>query len=610
MIKQLPITDKCWRTSVNIQVLDRPLPMSWEEMQLRGWDYCDVILISGDAYVDHPSFGAAIIGRFLEWLGYRVGIISSPDYHDVNAFKLLGKPRLCWGITAGNLDSNLMRQTIMRRPRSDDDYAPGGKSGNRPANATIVYSAMAKQAYKDVPIILGGIEASLRRFAYYDYWQDKVKRAILFDTKAEILIYGMAERALAMTMSRLSNNQPLTGIPGTSHIIANADIHDDVVILPDFNAVSVKSDIGKLAYNQMSQLIFTSPFDKTFIQSHGDRSVIVYPPSSPLTEEEIDAVYNLPFTRSPHPAYSGQNIPAYTMIKDSITTHRGCYSGCAFCAIGAHQGKVISSRSQDNILKEITRLTKHSDFHGTITDLGGPTANMYRTGCRKGKAGCTHRTCLFPDICKNLNTNHIHAVKLLQAASKMPRVKHLFISSGIRFDLLLADESGEYLRQLAKHHISGRLKIAPEHISTKVLQVMRKPGVEVYQRFVNKYNECGGKSELVGYFISGHPGCTLNDMIDLALFLQRENIRPEQVQDYYPVPLTIAASIYYTGIDPITGEQLYVARTEKEKSYQRAILLCHKEEFSKTAKLALESVGRTDLISQLIRKDKKIPQKR
>jgi uncharacterized radical SAM protein YgiQ len=596
------ITDNCWRNNENVQVSNKHLPMSREEMKMRGWDYCDVILITGDAYVDHPSFGVAIIGRFLEWLGYRVGIISNPDYHDVNAFKVLGKPRLCWGITAGNLDSNLMRQTIMRRPRSDDDYAVGGKSGNRPANATIVYSAMAKQAYKDVPIILGGIEASLRRFAYYDFWQNKVKKAILFDTKADILIYGMAERSLAITLSKLNNKESLVGIPGTSIILSNSDIPSDAIILPDFDAVSRDSDISKAAYNQMSRLIFNSPIDKTFSQSHADRSVIVYPPSDPLSEEEIDAIYSLNFTRSPHPTYTGQNIPAYTMIKDSITTHRGCYSGCTFCAIGSHQGKVISSRSLKNIISEISRLTKHPDFHGTITDLGGPTANMYRTGCRKGKSGCTHRTCLYPDICKHLNTNHIHAVKLLKEASNIPKVKHLFISSGIRYDLLLADESGEYLNQLAKHHISGRLKIAPEHISTKVLQVMRKPGVEVYRRFVDKYNKCGGRFELIGYFISGHPGCTLNDMIELAIYLQRENIRPEQVQDYYPVPLTIAASIYYTGIDPITGEQLYVARTEKEKSYQRAILLCHKEEFRKSARLALETAGRADLISKLLKR--------
>ncbi len=571
-------------------------------MNLRGWDYCDVVLVTGDAYIDHPSFGTAIIGRFLEWLGYRVGIIASPDYHDVNAFKVLGRPRLCWGITAGNLDSNLMRQTIMRRPRSDDDYAPGGKAGNRPANATIVYSAMAKQAYKDVPVILGGIEASLRRFAYYDYWQDKVKRAILFDAKADILVYGMAERALTEVMSRLNRKESLAGIHGTSQIIPNSEIPENALILPDFNQVSEMSDNGKAQYNQMSRIIFTAPPDKSIVQSHGDRAVIIYPPSAQLSEEEIDAVYNLPFTRSPHPVYARQNIPAYTMIKDSITTHRGCYSGCAFCAIGAHQGKAISSRSHDNILGEITRLTKHPDFRGTITDLGGPTANMYRTGCRKGRPGCPDRTCLNPNICKNLNTSHANAVKLLRDASKIVGVKHLFISSGIRYDLLLADTSGEYLRQLAKHHISGRLKIAPEHIVPDVLKVMRKPDVDVYRRFVQKYHECGGKSELVGYFISGHPGCTLNDMIELAIYLQKENIRPEQVQDYYPVPLTIAASIYYTGIDPITGEKLFVARTEKEKSYQRAILLCHKEEFSKTARLALEAAGRNDLIPKLLRR--------
>ncbi len=601
MKDKLPITDNYWRINKNQQLPDRPLPMSREEMNLRGWDYCDVILITGDAYVDHPSFGVALIGRFLEWLGYRVGIIANPDYHDVNAFKILGKPALCWGITAGNLDSNLMRQTIMRRPRSDDDYAAGGKAGNRPANATIVYSAMAKQAYKDVPIILGGIEASLRRFAYYDYWQDKIKRAILFDAKADILIYGMGERALASVMSRLYNNESLSGIPGTSLIVSNDSLPSDIIRLPEFEIVSEKSDLGKSTYHQMSKLIFTSPADTTFSQSYGNRSVVIYPPSAPLKENEIDAIYNLPFTRSPHPAYDGHKIPAYIMIKDSITTHRGCYSGCAFCAIGAHQGKVISSRSQENILQEIIRLTKHPDFHGTISDLGGPTANMYRTGCKKGKPGCPDRTCLYPNVCKNLNTSHIDSVKLLRAASKIIGVKHLFISSGIRYDLLLSDTSGEYLRQLAQHHISGRLKIAPEHISPNVLHIMRKPGADIYNKFIQKYNECGGKSELIGYFISGHPGCTLNDMVDLAIYLHRKNIKPEQVQDYYPVPLTIAASIYYTGIDPISDEKLYVARTEKEKSYQRAILLCHKEDFRKTARLALEAAGRSDLINLLLK---------
>ena len=602
-----PLDAPQWRvpgTTPGTAAVPRPLPMSRREMDDRGWDECDIILVTGDAYVDHPSFGVPLIGRFLEWLGYRVGIIAQP--RTVEDFRVLGQPALCWGISAGNIDSQLIRQTIMRKPRSDDSYAAGGKAGLRPANASIVYTALAHQAYKGVPVVLGGVEASLRRFAYYDYWSDKVKRSILFDAKAEIIVYGMGERALAEIAYRLREGQDLSHIAGTAEARKSIETIARVIELPAFEDVSAATDEGKQAYANMAREIHlhSDPDDRHVLtQRHGDRWLVVHPPVRPLSTQEIDLIYDLPFTRHPHPAYEGSRIPAYEMIKDSITTHRGCYSGCTFCAIGAHQGTAISSRSRENVLAEIARLTDDPHFHGTVSDLGGPTANMYGTGCTRGRSRCPGRTCLFPTICKNLNTDHGPVLALMREARKVDGVKHVFITSGIRFDLALSAGGDGYIRELAARHVGGRLKIAPEHVADRVLQVMRKPGAEQYRRFVEQFLECSrqaGKPQqgIVEYFVSGHPGCTLRDMVELAEYLHRRHITPDQVQDFYPAPLTLAAAMYYTGLDPLTGKRVYVARGEREKTLQRALLLCHKPEFYDKAREALREAGREDLIGR------------
>jgi len=599
-----PLTSPHWRVpGASPALTNRPLPMSRREMDDRGWDACDIIVVTGDAYVDHPSFGAAIIGRFLEWLGYRVGIIAQPDPDDVESFRLLGQPRLCWGITAGNLDSQLNRFTAMRKLRHEDAYSPNGTAGLRPANASIVYTARARQAYKGVPVVLGGVEASLRRFAYYDFWSDKVKRSVLFDAKADLIVFGMGERALAEVAYRLREGQELTGIPGTVETRKELDGINDVVELPSYEEVAAPTKEGKRAFARMAADIhrYTDPqAAQCLAQRHGDRWLLAHPPAAPLSTPEVDAVYALPFTRRPHPAYDGAPIPAYEMIKDSITTHRGCYSGCSFCAIGAHQGTAISSRSQENVLAEIGRLTRDANFHGTVSDLGGPTANMYRTGCKRGRARCPGKSCLFPTVCKHLETDHGPLLKLLRAARKVEGVKHVFVSSGIRFDLALSEGGRGYIAELSAHHVSGRLKIAPEHVSRDVLNAMRKPEPELYRRFVEQYRACSAKhgknQQIVEYFISGHPGCTLRDMVELAIYLQRANITPEQVQDFYPTPMTLATAMFYTGIDPLTEKPIYVARTDREKALQRALLLCQKPEFHRKAREALREAGRDDLI--------------
>lgn len=575
--------------------------MSRRDMDDRGWQACDIILVTGDAYVDHPSFGVPLLGRFLEWLGYRVGIIAQPQ--TVEDFRALGQPRLCWGISAGNIDSQLMRQTIMRKPRSDDAYTPNGKAGRRPANASIVYTSLARQAYKGVPVVLGGVEASLRRFAYYDYWSEKVKRSILFDAKADLIVYGMGERALAEIAWRLREGLGLQDIPGTAEIRKDLTGVTKVCELPAYEEVSLPDERGKEAFTIMARDIHRhgdSQDAHALAQRHGDRWLLVHAPAAPLSTEEIDLIYALPFTRRPHPAYGKARIPAYEMIKDSITTHRGCYSGCSFCAIGAHQGTMISSRSRQNILAEIGRLAGNPDFHGTISDLGGPTANMYGTGCKYGRARCPGKSCLYPRVCSNLNTDHGHLLKLMRAARKLGGVKHVFITSGIRFDLAMSEGGRDYVKELAAHHVCGRLKIAPEHISEGVLKTMRKADASQYRAFTRAFLDCsrqaGKPQQIVEYFMSGHPGCELQDMVALAEYLHEQEITPEQVQDYYPVPLTLSAAMFYTGVDPLTGRQVYVARTDNEKALQRALLLCHKPEFHRKAREALRLAGRDDLI--------------
>jgi len=591
--------------------MDLSLPMTRKEMDQRGWDACDIVLITGDAYVDHPSFGAAFVGRWLEYLGYRVGIIAQPDPQRIETFRTLGKPCLFWGITAGNLDSELANLTVMRKLRRDDPYSPGGCAGRRPRNASIVYTACARHAFKGVPVVLGGVEASLRRFAYYDYWTDRVRRSLLFDAKADLIVFGMAERALAELALRMHKGQAWQNIPGTAEIRSTLTNLAAFKTLPAYETVADPSVAGKRAFMEMANLIEaeTDPQSgHSLAQAHGSRWLVVHPPAPPLTTDEIDLIYALPFTRRPHPSYGKDRIPAYDMIKDSVTIHRGCYGGCAFCAIGVHQGIAISSRSPANILNEIERMTRTPDFHGTLSDLGGPTANMYGTGCRRGRSPCgplgpcRRRSCLYPALCPNLQTDHTAFTKLLQAARRIPGVKHVFVSSGIRYDLALADKDETWLRELIAHHIGGRLKIAPEHIAGRALRAMHKPPATSYRRFLQRFRElcraAGQEHDVVEYFISGHPGCTLADMVELAEYLHQARIQPSQVQDFYPAPMTLAAAMYYTALDFETLQPIYVARTDREKALQRALLLCHKPEFHRKAREALRAAGRADLIGR------------
>ena len=616
--------------------------MSRHEMAQRGWPQCDVILVTGDAYVDHPSFGAALIGRHLESCGYRVGIIAAPDPNDVEAFRVLGPPRLFWGVTAGNLDSQLARLTVMRKRRRDDAYLPEGQGDLRPPNATIVYVTKVRQAFnlksqisdlrsRPIPVIIGGVEASLRRFPYYDYWTDSIKRSILFDSKADLLVYGMGERAIAEVAARLDRGEGLSGIAGTAEIQkkTNAeqstsniehrtkDVHNlecstlnvecsTFTSLPSFESVSAPTPEGKLAFNVMTRKVLlnaATDMPETLVQAQGDRQLVVYPPAAPLDTAELDTLYALPFTRKPHPVYAGKRIAAYDMIKDSVTTHRGCYGSCAFCAIASHQGKTIHSRSRKGILDEIRQLATSPDFHGTVSDLGGPTANMYGTSCSRHGAHCKRPSCLSPELCPHLITDAGPQLDLLRSARTIPGVNHVFITSGIRFDLALAQDTRGFIDELARHHVCGRLKIAPEHITPHVLRLMRKPGLPAYRSFVKRFKEAdraaGKAQQVIEYFVSGHPGCTLADMIELALYLKKENIRAEQVQDFYPAPLTIAATMLYTGHDPMTGETVYVARTDNDKSLQRALLLCHDSKFHRKAREALQLAGREDLIKVL-----------
>jgi uncharacterized radical SAM protein YgiQ len=582
-----------------------PLPVTRREMDARGWDACDVVIVSGDAYVDHPSFGAAVVGRFLESLGYRVGILAQPDPSDPASFLALGAPRLFWGVTAGNVDSQLATWTVMRKRRRDDPYSPGGRAGRRPANATIVYTSLARAAAKGVPVVIGGIEASLRRFPYYDYWTDKVRRSLLFDAKADYLVFGMAERALAALAADLRDGRRPAGIRGTAEIRASPDGFSDPVILPSFEEVSAATEDGKAAFVAMTRTIFLEHHaarDRVLVQPHGDRWLVVHPPAHPLEPDELDRLYALPFTRRPHPSYGNVAIPAYEMIRDSITTHRGCYAACAFCAIAMHQGAAVTSRSEGNIVAEIERMAATPNFHGTISDLGGPTANMYGTACKLGRPGCAARNCLTPEICANLSADPAPLLALMKRVRAIRGVRHAFVSSGIRFDLAMAGGGTRYIGELVRHHVSGRLKIAPEHVSADVLRIMRKPPADAYTRFVAAIRDAaksvGRACPIVEYFISGHPGCTLRHMVELAEYLHRNQVKPEQVQDFYPAPLTLAAAMFYTGVDPLTGERVHVARTDREKALQRALLLHHKPEFHRKAREALREASRPDRIGR------------
>jgi uncharacterized radical SAM protein YgiQ len=578
------------------------LPTSREEMQLRGWDELDILLVNGDAYIDHPAFGAALLGRLLEAEGYRVGMLAQPDWRNLEALTVMGRPRLFAAVSAGAMDSLVNHYTAAKKVRNDDAYTPGGKSGARPNRATIAYTAALKGAFKGLPILIGGIEASLRRLAHYDYWDNKVRRSVLVDSKADLLLFGMAETALLAVAEQLrlgASLDQLQEIPGTACLARQAP--EAAVMLPAFEEVA--ADPG--AYNKAFRLATEqgNPFSgKPLLQPHGERLLLVNPPARPLDQKSLDRIYALPFQKRPHPSYQDK-IPAYEQIKFSITSHRGCFGGCAFCAITHHQGKTIQSRSPASIRSEVDGLTRHPEFRGTLTDVGGPTANMYGLACGNPDAEvvCRRGSCLFPAVCRNLQTSDQQSVRLLQDLRKHPQVKHLFVASGIRYDLLV--DQPAYFDALLQHHVGGLLKVAPEAGCDRVTRIMRKPGPGLFSDFLRRFRErseqLGLKQGIVPYFISAHPGTTLNDMIDTALYLKRQRLKVEQVQEFTPTPGSLATCIYHTGSDPFSGEPVYVPRSADERRLQKALLLWHLPENRKLVLEALRKCRREPVADEL-----------
>lgn len=581
------------------------LPISIEDMKRRGWDYIDFVLITGDAYVDHPSFGAAIIGRILESRGYRVGIIAQPSWKDASDFKSLGKPRLGFLITGGNIDSMVNHYTVAKKKRSKDAYSPGGKSGMRPDRATIVYANRAREAYKDVPIILGGIEASLRRLAHYDYWDNKVRRSILLDSKADLIVYGMGENSILEIADALESGIPIeeiTYIRGTVYKTKDKERAYDYIILPSYNdIINSKLEYGESFLVQYENTDAITA--KTLIEQYQDMYVVQNPPSIPLSQRELDSVYDLFYMRNYHPIYDSQGgIPALQEVKFSIINNRGCFGGCSFCALTFHQGRVIQARSHESIINEAENMVKDTDFKGYIHDVGGPTANFRQRACdiQKDKGACIKKQCLFPKPCNNLNIDHTDYLELLRKLREIPKVKKVFIRSGIRYDYLILDKDESFFRELCEHHISGQLKVAPEHISSKVLQKMGKPSRKIYEKFVKRYYEINkdlGKSQfLVPYLMSSHPGSDIKAAIELAEYLRDLGYMPEQVQDFYPTPGTLSTCMYFTEMDPRTKEKVYVAKSPHEKAIQRALIQFKKPQNYSLILEALKIAGRDDLI--------------
>lgn len=582
------------------------LPISKEDMLERGWYYYDFLLVTGDAYVDHPSFGTAIIARVLEDEGYRVAILAQPDWKSAEAFASLGKPRYGVMINAGNIDSMVAHYTAAKKRRNDDAYSPGQKAGLRPDHATIVYSNRVREAFGDIPIIIGGLEASLRRFAHYDYWDNKVRRSILFDAQADILIYGMGERATREIAKRLAAKVPvkdIIDIRGTCVSIKNASqCAYESITCADFTKVSQ----SKHAYAE-ANLIQYDEHDpirgKAVLQPHGNEILCVNPPALPLSTEELDKVAELPYVRNYHPSYEAMGgVPAIEEVQFSITHNRGCFGACKFCSLAFHQGRMISVRSHESVLREATLITKLPNFKGYIHDVGGPTANFRHHSCKKqAKQGlCKDKDCLAPKPCANLDADHKDYLQLLRKIRSIPNVKKVFIRSGIRFDYLLQDKNGEFLSDLVKHHISGQLKVAPEHCVGHVLDYMGKPHIEVYEQFMRQYEKLNQKHEkkqfLVPYLMSSHPGSTIKDAISMAEWLNKLGRQPEQVQDFYPTPGTLSTCMYYTGINPRTMKPVHVAKSFEEKAMQRALLQWKRPEKRQYIIKALRKAGREDLI--------------
>ena len=609
----MPLVQIRKSASASARDLRRFLPTTREEMRARGWDELDVLIVNGDAYVDHPAFGGALIGRFLEARGFRVGMIAQPAWQGTADILRMGVPRLMVGITAGNLDSMLNKLTAQKKVRSEDQYSPGGRTGARPNRATIVYANLCRQAFPGVPIVIGGIEASLRRIAHYDYWSDQVRRSILLDAKADLLIFGMGERPVWEVAERLRKGEEiraLRDVRGTAHVrrkgeweqIEESQYTTDkkTVILPTHEEVSV----DKRAFAEMSRAfqMETNPGNaRPLLQPHGVEAVYYNPPAIPLETKDMDALYDLPFARVPHFAYTDP-IPAYETVKHSIVTMRGCFGGCSFCSITEHEGRVIQSRSGESILREVRALRRMDDFRGTITDLGGPTANMYEMKCKDPEIerACRRLACVFPDVCENLVTDHGPLLQIMKAVREEEGVKKVFIASGVRYDL--AERSPEFVAALAEHHTGGQLSVAPEHSKKDVLDKMKKPGIQSYERFVEQFRcasqEAGKDQHLVPYFISGHPGSTLKDMVDLAMYLKKNGMRPRQVQDFIPTPMSMATCMYHTGIDPFTRQPVYTAKDLHDKRLQKALLLYWDPAHHDEVRDALIKAGRGDLIGQ------------
>lgn len=588
------------------------LPITYKEMKSRGWDYVDFVYVIGDAYVDHSSFGPAIISRVLESRGYRVGIISQPDWKDDQSITVFGEPRLGFLVSAGNMDSMVNHYTVNKKKRSLDAYTPGGKSGSRPDYATIVYCNLIKRTYKNKPLLIGGIEASLRRLAHYDYWSEKLKKSILVDSGADLLMYGMGELAVVAIAEALDSGLSigdLTYIPGT--VYKTRDVSDLIsgeggikgIVLPDYDELCTnKLKYAESFYTQYQNTDFATA--KPLIEKYGEKRYVVQnPPSRPLTTQEFDDIYELPYMNTYHPSYKALGgVPAISEIKFSLTSNRGCFGGCNFCALTFHQGRIVQTRSHESLIREAQIMINDPDFKGYIHDVGGPTANFRHPACKKQleKGVCTHRQCLYPEPCPNMKIDHSDYISLLRKLRSLPGVKKVFIRSGIRFDYMLADKDNSFLKELCKHHISGQLRVAPEHVTDHVLDLMGKPRNEVYLRFCKQFDKVNKDLKLnqyvVPYLISSHPGSNLKDAIALAESVRDMGYMPEQVQDFYPTPSTISSVMYYTGVDPRTMKKVYSAHSPHEKAMQRALIQYRKPENYELVKEALLKEGRADLI--------------
>lgn len=584
------------------------LPITAEEAKSRGWDTPDFVLVSGDAYVDHPSFGTAIISRVLEKAGYSICILPQP--RSDGDYLRFGRPRLAFLVNGGNIDSMVAHYTAAKRRRSEDAYTPGGRAGVRPDRAVIVYCRALRRLFGDVPIAIGGLEASLRRFAHYDYWDDRVRPSILVDSGADLLMYGMGERHILEIAARLASGAAvgeLTDILGTAYLAApRRELLEGAIECPSFESVAAPTPEGKRAYAEacaIQQEEHDAVRGKRLFQRHGNRAVLQNPPSPPLTTEEMDAVYALPYMRDYHPSYEKEGgVPGIEEVKFSIIHNRGCYGACNFCSLAYHQGRKISARSHESVIEEAKRIVSLPDFKGYIHDVGGPTANFRAPSCAKQeKVGlCRDRKCLAPTVCPAVRVDHSDYLALLRKLRALPGVKRVFVRSGIRFDYLVADKDEAFFKELVRHHVSGQLKVAPEHCSPRVLARMGKPSIEVYRRFKRRFYELtesmGKRQYLVPYLMSSHPGSTLADAVELALFLRDEGMHPEQVQDFYPTPGTVSTAMFYTGLDPYTMERVYVPKTPEEKAEQRALLQYFRPENHARVREALRRIGRADLI--------------